>query len=828
MFAATGLPEEPASALVNAETGFVTAAFVSDTATPASDFTYTSSNGQVTITKYTGLGSVVNIPSVIDGLPVISIGTRAFVNRDNLTSITIPDGVISIGDYAFNACTRLTSITIPDGVISVGGGAFYGCTTLTSVTIPGSVTSIGDFAFYVCSSLTSITVDSTNAIYSSINGVLYDKAIETLIRCPGSMPGVITIPASVTSIEHDAFHGCSSLTSITIPDGVISIGDYAFNACTRLTSITIPDDVTSIGRWAFLSCTSLTSVTIPGSVTRIGDLAFGSCTSLTSITVDSSNAVYSSINGLLYDKAIETLICCPGGKSEVLAIPDSVTSIRRNAFSDCTTLRSITIPGGVTSIGDYSFSGCTSLTSITVDSSNAVYSSINGLLYDKAIETLICCPGGKSQVLTIPGSVTSIRSNAFYRCTTLTSVTIPDGVTGIGNRAFYGCTTLTSVTIPDSVTIIGAFAFYDCTSLTSVTIPGSVNSIETYAFSDCTSLTSIFFCGGAPQVRSFAFANADKATAYFVPGSQGWTEAIGGIPTKAATSPLTLGSVIAVRGNTEAGLSWSTPTFNGGNPISDYAIQYRSNKSEAWMTFSHTISANTAIAVTGLTNGTSYVFRVAAVNAVGQGAWSSPSNPVTPLPTPAAPTRPVGTSGNGAVSLTWTAPRVTGGLRITDYVIQYSSNAGLKWTTAADSVSTATRVTVGGLTNGVSYVFRIAAVTAGGQGAFSANSASRMPYSRTATPAAPTNVIGLGSSGTVSLSWTASLANAGGPVSGYLIQYRRDLPGSAWTTLTYAGFSGNSATIRRLAAGRGYVFRVAAKNLAGQGSFSTVTSTVTA
>ena len=87
--------------------------------------------------------------------------------------------------------------------------------------------------------------------------------------------------------------------------------------------------------------------------------------------------------------------------------------------------------------------------------------------------------------VTIPDSVTSIRSYTFYKCSSLTSITIPDRVTAIGDHAFANCSRLTSVTIPDSVTSIGSYAFYKCSRLTSVTIPDSVTSIGDYAFADC-------------------------------------------------------------------------------------------------------------------------------------------------------------------------------------------------------------------------------------------------------------------------------------------------------------------------------------------------------
>ena len=131
-------------------------------------YTYTTNNGAITITGYTGPGGAVTIPNTINGLPVTSIGDQAFV-----------------------FCSGLTSVTIPNGVTTLGTGAFYGCTGLTNVTIPNSVTNIGDLAFADCTSLTSIT-----------------------------------IPNSVTSIGEGAFDNCASLTSVMIPDSVTSIGDW--------------------------------------------------------------------------------------------------------------------------------------------------------------------------------------------------------------------------------------------------------------------------------------------------------------------------------------------------------------------------------------------------------------------------------------------------------------------------------------------------------------------------------------------------------------------------------------------------------------------------
>jgi hypothetical protein len=269
------------------------------------DFTYTITNGTITITGYTGPGGVVSIPGTINGLPVTSIGHwafgwctsltsvtipnsvtsigAAFENCTSLTSVTIPGSVTNIGDAAFLWCTGLTNVTISNGVTSIGITAFSRCTSLTSITLPGTVAYIGLEAFSLCPSLTAITVGAPNPFYSSLDGVLLNKSQTTLIECPGAKAGSYAIPNSVTSIAERAFEECTGLTNVAIPNSVLSIGDYAFVFCYGLTRITMSSSLTSIGVGAFHECPSLTSLTIPSSVTDIGDSAFYDCSSLASV-----------------------------------------------------------------------------------------------------------------------------------------------------------------------------------------------------------------------------------------------------------------------------------------------------------------------------------------------------------------------------------------------------------------------------------------------------------------------------------------------------------------------------------------------------------------
>ncbi len=220
-------------------------------------FEYTVANAKATVTGYYGPSGVATIPDTIDGYPIISIGSGAFLFSSTVTGINLPSGLTSIQDSAFFSC-GLKSIVIPDSVTSIGERAFYSnqsltnvtlsanlesigneafqqCFSLTSITIPGSVTSISQRAFVECSSLTEILVDDSNNDYSSVDGVLFSKDETRLFQYPADGLSVYVVPPTTTSIANYAFAECRSLTSITIPSSVTDIGEYVFDNFDDLT-----------------------------------------------------------------------------------------------------------------------------------------------------------------------------------------------------------------------------------------------------------------------------------------------------------------------------------------------------------------------------------------------------------------------------------------------------------------------------------------------------------------------------------------------------------------------------------------------------------------
>lgn len=159
------------------------------------------------------------------------------------------------------------------------------------------------------------------------------------------------------------------IVTVVMQSGVTSIAGGAFAECGSLTEVTIPDSVESIEVRAFSECTSLESIAIPGSVTDISRNAFGECSSLTDISVDSSNPAYCSEDGVVFDKDKTQLCFCPGGKTGMYRIPDSVTYIDFYAFYGCTSLKQVTIPDSVTSIDEGAFQNCSGLENVTIGSS---------------------------------------------------------------------------------------------------------------------------------------------------------------------------------------------------------------------------------------------------------------------------------------------------------------------------------------------------------------------------------------------------------------------------------------------------------------------------
>lgn len=368
-----------------------------------------------------------------------SIGSYAFqdmqiewtiINDGNVlasSGLLLPDSVTSIGNYAFVSC-QTYNIIIPNSVTYIGKYAFNN-SKIAIVNISENVAEIGLGAFRFCKYLQEINVDINNTNYSSVDGVLFNKDLTTLIQYPG--------------------------------------GKYVYDG------YTVPNSVTTIDRYA-LAYTDLETINIPGSVNNIANYAFYDNQNLQSINVTQDNLNYSSISGVLFNKTKDTLITYPMGRHGIYSIPDGTKYINDAAFDGCSKLTAVIFPSSITEIGSFAFQLCESLVSID-----------------------------------LPDGINEIKNSTFNMCTNLSFVNFGKNITVIEHDAFAYCYALQSVTIPTGVTTLDR-TFTGCYGLNTVTIPSTVNSIGKGTFMGCNNLSTIYNYASTPQsIEREVFVHAD-------------------------------------------------------------------------------------------------------------------------------------------------------------------------------------------------------------------------------------------------------------------------------------------------------------------------------
>jgi len=290
----------------------------------------------------------------------------------------------------------------------------------------------------------------------------------------------VSLGPNITVIMEKAFYNCTALESIKFGNKVETIEKDAFYGCKSLKSITLPEGLTEIRDGVFCDCSSLVDITIPASVTKIGNASFGSC-GFTSFTVT-----------------------------------DGVTSIGKEAFGLCKDLTSFSIGENLSSIGKDIFFGSISLKEITVSEKNKTYASIDGVLVNHDKNELILYPLAKSANYTIPNSITTIGSYAFYNCTILTGIDGGVNVDSIGPGAFYLCTGLKTFTFPDKLSYIADSVFLICLILDNITIPDGVKYIGNNAFERCL-LNKLTIGNGVSTIGEWTFSDCPGLTKITIP-----------------------------------------------------------------------------------------------------------------------------------------------------------------------------------------------------------------------------------------------------------------------------------------------------------------------
>ncbi len=430
--------------------------------------------------------------TLVIGDGVKTIGDDAFAGDrygEPELSVTMGANVESIGARAFQTCFTLKSITLPAKLKTIGAQAFES-TQITSITIPASVTDIEHYAFYSCGQLTSINFEDSDEPVNFVTGYA---------RSFGFSDKEIYIGRDINRTgDYAGERLFDNVTKVTFGPKVTAIPNNFMSGQDKMHTLIIGDGVKTIGDDAFAGDRygePELSVTMGANVESIGARAFQTCFALKSIT-----------------------------------LPAKLKTIGSQAF-DGTYITSLTIPASVTDIEYYAFRACNQLTSIKFEDSDEPVNFVTGYersfggtakeVYlgrdinrtgDYASERLF----NNITKVTLGPKVTEIGQNMFNYNTELASIVIGSGVRTIGQSAFYNCGTSANieelkVTMGANVETLADYAFQSCSKLKSITIPSKVKAIGAQAF-DGSGLTALTIPANVTVVNYYAFRGCDSLT----------------------------------------------------------------------------------------------------------------------------------------------------------------------------------------------------------------------------------------------------------------------------------------------------------------------------
>ncbi|MBE6862577.1 MAG: hypothetical protein E7497_06750 [Ruminococcus sp.] len=535
----------------------------------------------IKITGFTGTADIAAIPADVAGIPVTSIGD--ITSDGSIGTLVIPSSVTSISENAFDNITGLSAIqvdgdntkyaaengvlynkdmtkllvypyaksdvtfTVPDSVTEIASEAFGSNTHLYELTLGNGITSVTvselglgrNVAVITLSAsvteavLTSgkygnqfqnIHVNEENTVFSSEDGVLFNKDKTELILFPGKIETPsYAVPDSVKAIAPAAFEG-SKLVTITVPDSVETIGENAFANMSGLATAVLGSGIKElpanvfandkalvsaalssaekIADNAFAKCASLKSISIPANTAEIDADAFAGCDALTDINVSSSNEVYSSVDGVLLSKDGTELIKYMYGRTEdAYTVPDSVKTICDRAFENCAAIAQLTLGASFEAFEGTPFTGCTSLSAFEVSADNAAFSAIDGVLFNADGTELIKYPCGRpAGEYIVPDSLTAINNTAFSDSANVTAFVVSDANTNFSAVDGILCSA-------DGTTIVkypsGAETDY-------VELSETITAIAEYAFDNAVNLEGLLFANDETAFAINAIVNPNK------------------------------------------------------------------------------------------------------------------------------------------------------------------------------------------------------------------------------------------------------------------------------------------------------------------------------
>lgn len=514
--------------------------------------------------------------------------------RGIIESIVISEGVTSIGAYAFQNCTALTLVELPDSLEHLGDYTFENCDSLISLKLPLNTKTVGFGVLRGCN-IDSLYFEGTINDWLQLDlpsgGFLF---YVDFLYISGELIENLVIPDGVSSIQGWAFSQYSKIKTVVIPATVTTIGDGAFN-CENLVYAEFLGDAPSIGADAFyIDRNNENGFVIyyhentHGWSSPLWDVYYAACVEEFSdySVLDEDNR---NSQGILFtlNESAKTAVVGDGSNTPnnsgyygaqrgAVIIPDTVVkdgSIYRvigigpYAFSENRHVTSVSIGSGVTSILPTAFVGCPELKSITVSEDNEYYCSIDGVLYDVGALYLYVYPGGKTdESFTVPETVQTIGTYAFYDNEHIRTLTVGRNVTAIYEEAFCGLTNLMEITLPfigtrerleddsyyyseqfatvfgyghygenclgdydydinyringslKNVTILGGDiyqnAFNNCGSIEEINLPSIPNTIPSQCFYNCAALQRLSFGGSVCEIGNLVLPEGIDSIGY--------------------------------------------------------------------------------------------------------------------------------------------------------------------------------------------------------------------------------------------------------------------------------------------------------------------------
>lgn len=694
------------------------------------EFSYNSSDMTASVTKYKGDSEYVEIPSMVNGYKVDSIGN---IFRDNykLKGVIIPDTVDYVSRGIFSGCVSLTDVDLGKGITKISSGMFYNCKSLESLTIPEQIEEF-EYIPYIDGDYYRRPFDGCTSLKK-----LYLKAKDISSISYLNLPSLtnIVIASTVDSLPNDAFSGYNYIENVTFENGLMVLPDSCFKNCTSLKNITLPDSMMSVGKSAFENCYNIKSVTFSENLNTIADSAFKGCSSIENL----------SFNKNLREIGNNAFEECSSVKN--VTFNDSLNTIGESAFANCSSVEKVDLPESVSSLGTYAFAGCEGVKSVTLSSklnyvNDGVFSGCNSL-----------------ESVYLPDNISEIGANSFADCTNLENIRFGKNLIHIDSYAFSGCSSLKSIEFPAGLQYIWSNAFIDCTNLSSVKLNSGLKQIGNYAFYNCLNLKKIIIPASVTSLSDYSLGyygkndNNYKIPDFVIVGdinscAQRYANNNGfkfeeykvNLPTPQITSLK----------NTTGGVKI---TWNKVSGAYGYRLYYRP-ASGGWKRFKDTTA--TSFTDSGVSPNRTETYTIRCIDKNGNTISGFNSNGWSIKYVPVAPTISKLENTSGGIKLSWN--KIAG---VYGYRLYYKPASG-GWKRFKDT--TATSFTDSGVVPNKTETYTIRCIDKNGNTVSGFNSKG---WSKKYTPVAPTISKLENTSGGIKLTW-----NKIAGVYGYRLYYR--------------------------------------------------------